>query len=65
MRELPEFKENFPAFPGSALKDIVPGLDPVGLELLDVMLKFNPDERISAEDALKHVYFDDLGLHKS
>jgi hypothetical protein len=24
------------------------------------MLKLNPDERITAEDALKHEYFDDI-----
>ncbi len=65
MKELSEYKENFPIFPGSALKEIVPGLDSDGLELLNVMLRFNPDERISAEEALRHKYFEDLGLHKA
>lgn len=30
------------------------------LDLLDKMLRFNPDERITLKNSLKHAYFDDL-----
>lgn len=30
------------------------------LDLLDKMLKFDPDKRITVEQALKHKYFNDL-----
>ena len=39
-----------------------PAVEPRGLELLKMMLKFNPNERISAEEALKDQYFDDIRL---
>jgi serine/threonine protein kinase len=39
---------------------MVPGLDELGLDLLDKMLKCNPAERITAKDAMLHPYFKDV-----
>merc|ERR1711879_788906 len=39
-----------------------PGTDPRGIELLYSMLKFNPKERISADEAIRDPYFDDIRL---
>ena len=37
--------------------EIMPNADPTALDLLDKMLCFNPNNRISVEDALAHPYF--------
>ena len=36
------------------------GLEDSGLDLLDKCLKYAPNQRISAKQALDHAYFDDL-----
>ena len=41
-------------------KDVVPGLEEAGLDLLDKMLRTIPEERITAEEALNHKYFSDV-----
>ena len=45
------------------LKDeMYPAVDDRGIALLNKMLEFNPDKRISAEEALKDAYFDEIRL---
>jgi mitogen-activated protein kinase 7 len=41
-------------------KDILPKATDDAIDLLEKMLKFDPDKRISVEEAMKHKYFDDL-----
>ena len=53
------YKSTFPKWTGRPLSDIV-HLDTVGIDLLGKMLVYDPSKRISAEDALKHPYFEDL-----
>lgn len=61
MVDLPEYKkESFPRHKGKGLGAVLPTLDAKGLDLLSKMLKFDPLERISAVDAMKHPYFSDL-----
>jgi len=62
--ELPEYKDNFPVYPAQQWKKIVKKLDPAGLDLLSQMLRYDPAKRISAEAAMKHVYFKDLNKDK-
>jgi serine/threonine protein kinase len=64
VRQLPEFKDDFPIFPVTPLPTLVPGLDELGYSLLEQMLQYNPNERISAEKAMRHEYFADVVLPK-
>lgn len=58
---LREWKKNYPQYPAPPnLKGLVPKLDDQGCDLLQQMLLYNPSERISAQDARKHPFFDSV-----
>jgi len=58
--KLPDYKPaNFPHWTAQPLSSIV-NLDPLGLDLLEKMLTYEPSRRISAKEALSHPYFNDL-----
>ena len=42
------------------LKNCMKKIDPLGYDLLEKMLIYDPAERISAKKAILHPYFDDL-----
>jgi serine/threonine protein kinase len=58
--QYPDYKTTFPQWSPVPLKTAVTGLDELGLDLLAKMLVYEPSKRISARDALKHPYFEDL-----
>lgn len=60
MKDLPLYKPDYPQYQPQLLSKLVPGLDEVGLDLLDKMLRCNPAERITAKDAMLHPYLKDV-----
>ncbi|XP_031488218.1 cell division control protein 2 homolog [Nymphaea colorata] len=57
---LPDYKSSFPKWAPKDMATLVPGLDPVGVDLLKKMLCLEPSKRITARSALEHEYFQDL-----
>jgi hypothetical protein len=55
--------KQYQIFIANDLSEIFLALDPSGLYLLMSMLFLDLNRRITAEAALKHRYFKDLGLH--
>ena len=46
------------------LKDVICDMDLNGLDLLEKMLDYLPERRISAKDALNHPYFNEIKKNK-
>jgi len=61
INDLPDYKPDFAVYERPAnLSAMVPAMDANGCELLLHMLQYDPAQRISAQDAMSHPYFDDL-----
>ena len=58
--QFPEYKPNFQIYATQDLRMILPQVDQVGLDLLSRMLQVRPEMRVSASDALRHPWFQDL-----
>ncbi|KAL5699765.1 cyclin-dependent kinase [Ranunculus cassubicifolius] len=61
VNSLPDFKSSFPKWAAKDIKSLVPRLGPTGVDLLSKMLCYDPSRRITAQNALKHEYFKDVG----
>uniref|UniRef100_A0A2I3GZY7 Protein kinase domain-containing protein n=1 Tax=Nomascus leucogenys TaxID=61853 RepID=A0A2I3GZY7_NOMLE len=60
MTKLPDYKP-YPMYPATTfLVNVVPKLNATGRDLLQNLLKCNPIQCISAEEALQHPYFSDF-----
>ena len=46
--------------PNIPFSQIFPNANPKGIDLMQKMLRFNPDERISVDEALRHPYLESL-----
>lgn len=55
-----DYKSTFPQWTGDGLEKVCPDLDADGIDLLKKLLVYEPGQRLSAQKALNHPYFDDL-----
>ena len=63
MVDLPEYPSSgsLPQYPKpDTIGSILPTLDAVGVDLFAKMVQFDPQKRITAQDALGHPFFDDM-----
>ena len=58
--QLPEYKGNFPNYATQSLHILLPQIDNLGLDLIGKLLQLRPENRISAQEALRHPWFNDL-----
>ncbi|PIA46891.1 hypothetical protein AQUCO_01500436v1 [Aquilegia coerulea] len=57
--ELPLYNSDFCRYPPEDLETMVSDLEPAGVDLLRRMLTLDPSQRITAQEALGHAYFQD------
>ncbi|GAB7345216.1 hypothetical protein MBLNU457_3592t1 [Dothideomycetes sp. NU457] len=58
--QFPEYKSNFTVYHTQDIRNYLPQIDPVGLQLISSMLQMRPELRVSAQQALAHPWFSDL-----
>ncbi|KAF2720427.1 Pkinase-domain-containing protein [Polychaeton citri CBS 116435] len=58
--QFPEYKTNWPVYATQELRNILPQVDSLGLQLLGQMLQLRPEMRCSAQQALAHPWFAEL-----
>jgi len=54
---LSEWKSDFPVYEPMNLSSVLPQIDPMGMDLLNKMLRLKPNERAAARDLLIHPWF--------
>lgn len=57
---LPDYRDAFPKWSPKPLSSVCPALDPQALDLLSLLLAYNPARRITARDAMMHPWFNDI-----
>ncbi|KAJ9579543.1 hypothetical protein L9F63_004802, partial [Diploptera punctata] len=60
---LPDYKSMFPRWDAQDIAEVVPKLDECGKDLFLKLVTYDPSRRISAVEALKHQYFDNIHAH--
>lgn len=60
--DLPDYTPDLPPYPPprNGLAALVPTLNETGVDLLNKMLQYDPARRITAQEALEHVFFYDM-----
>lgn len=63
INEMPYYKTIWPNWKGKSLTKLLGNYNEAA-ELLQLMLTYDPNRRISAKQALKHSYFEELNTHR-
>jgi len=63
--QLPEYNPDIPLYPAMPVDAIMPGMEAAGYDVFSKMCAYQPELRITCEDALKHEYFRDVQLPDS
>lgn len=63
--KLPDYNPEFPTWPRQKLTKMSGPMDPKAIDLLSAMMIYDPARRITARDALRHPYFEDLHARHS
>eukprot|EP00111_Clytia_hemisphaerica_P022659 TCONS_00066670-protein len=58
--QLKDYKSDFPKWNPKDLSEVLPELDDDGIDLLKMLLTYQPCRRVSARNALDHSYFNDI-----
>ena len=58
--QFPEYKTNWPVYATQELRNVIPQIDNLGLQLLTQMLQLKPEMRCSAQQAVNHPWFAEL-----
>uniref|UniRef100_H2ZH00 cyclin-dependent kinase n=1 Tax=Ciona savignyi TaxID=51511 RepID=H2ZH00_CIOSA len=57
---LPDFKTKFPNWPPQKLEAVLPEINSTGIHLLEQMILYDPNRRITAKAAMIHPFFRDV-----
>ena len=60
---LPDWQKHFPSWKRHDLAKDYSALGRAGVELLELLLAYEPQERIVGKDALVHAYFDGFDVN--
>lgn len=52
---LPHYKKTFPRWKPSNMQNVIPNMSPLAIDLMNRLLHYDPNQRISAKQALNHV----------
>ena len=55
--QFPEYKSTWPVYHTQELGGLLPQVDPLGVQLLGMLLQVRPEMRCSAQQALQHPWF--------
>lgn len=58
--QMPGYSETLPQHTAKLLEEVLPGADPLLIDLISKMLVYDPVRRVTAAQALNHEYFEDL-----
>jgi len=60
MEQLPQYKTDFPVFPAKDFRKLFTMLDSNGIDILKAFLQYNPEKRISANEAMNHPHLAEI-----